>query len=501
MKKLAFVFSLMVCNSIWAQNQKELEQVVMQEVQSSFEQFKALLSIPNDANYPEDIAQNINWIESAFEARGFSTVQIQTEGAPLVLAQRNFHKKASTLLVYLQVDGQPVDSSRWFQENPYKVALKAQNSDGSWSEMPWENIKNYDPEWRIFARSASDAKGPITMFLSAVDALERLKMIPDFNLKVILDFEEELGSPNLPAAVLRNKELLKADRLVIFDGPRHRLNKPTLTFGARGISTIQLTTYGPIVPQHSGHFGNYAPNPAFKLARLLSSMKDEEGRVLIEGYYEGVVLDEETKKILAQTPQDDELLKEVLQLAVFDKVADNYQEAIQYPSLNIRGMQSGWINEEVRTIVPAWARAEIDVRLVKEISAERLIGLIQKHVEDQGFLVLDREPTKEERKTHKNIATMTSEISYQSFRTDLNGPTGKWLQSALFRGFEEKPILQRMSGGSIPIAPFVNALNVPAVTVPTVNRDNNQHSPNENIRLGNYVEGIKTILAILTEPF
>lgn len=230
-------------------------------------------------------------------------------------------------------------------------------------------------------------------------------------------------------------------------------------------------------------------------------MKDEEGRVLIEGYYEGVVLDEETKKILAQTPQDDELLKEVLQLAVFDKVADNYQEAIQYPSLNIRGMQSGWINEEVRTIVPAWARAEIDVRLVKEISAERLIGLIQKHVEDQGFLVLDREPTKEERKTHKNIATMTSEISYQSFRTDLNGPTGKWLQSALFRGFEEKPILQRMSGGSIPIAPFVNALNVPAVTVPTVNRDNNQHSPNENIRLGNYVEGIKTILAILTEPF
>ena len=115
--------------------------------------------------------------------------------------------------------------------------------------------------------------------------------------------------------------------------------------------------------------------------------------------------------------------------------------------------------------------------------------------------MLDREPTKEERKTHKNIATMTSEISYQSFRTDLNGPTGKWLQSALIRGFEEKPILQRMSGGSIPIAPFVNALDVPAVTVPTVNRDNNQHSPNENIRLGNYVEGIKTILAILTEPF
>ena len=146
----------------------------------------------------------------------------------------------------------------------------------------------------------------------------------------------------------------------------HRLNKPTLTLGARGIFTVELTTFGPIVPQHSGHFGNYVPNPAFKLAKLLASMKDDEGRVLIPGYYDGITLDEKTKATLKATPHNEAQLQELIQVGHFDRVGPNYQEAIQYPSLNVRGMQSGWINEKVRTIIPAWAKAEIDVRIVKE---------------------------------------------------------------------------------------------------------------------------------------
>ena len=142
---------------------------------------------------------------------------------------------------------------------------------------------------------------------------------------------------------------------------------------------------------------------------------------------------------------------------------------------------------------------EIDVRLVKESNPERLLGLIKQHVENQGFLVLDREPTKEERITHPKVASFTSKVSYQSFRTPLDSEVGLWLRKALIRGFGEEPIRVRMSGGSIPISPFVNTLDLPAVAVPTVNRDNNQHSPNENLRLGNYRDGIKTILAILTE--
>lgn len=460
---------------------------------------KALLSIPNDAFYPDDIEENVTWCESAFNKRGFTTSRINTETAPLLLAERRHKKAKKTVLIYLQIDGQPVDSTRWFQDSPYIPTLKKKNSNGEWEAIPWEKIANYEDDWRVFARSASDAKGPVSMFLAALDAAAEVKIRPNYNIKVIMDFEEELGSPSLPKAVTENAALLKADMLIIYDGPRHITNKPTLTFGARGIATITLTTFGPVVPQHSGHFGNYAPNPALRLSKLLASMKDEFGRVTILGFYDGISIDADTKKILKAVPDDEVQIKNRLQIAESDKVGSYYQEAIQYPSLNIRGMQSGWIDEKVRTIIPGWARAEIDVRLVLETEPERLIGLIKRHIEDQDYYVIDREPTKEERLAHAKIATFTSEVSYQSFRTDFDSEVGQWLRSALQNAFGEEPIMIRMSGGSIPISPFVTTLGIPAVTVPTVNRDNNQHSPNENIRLGNYREGIKTMIAILKE--
>ena len=198
-------------------------------------------------------------------------------------------------------------------------------------------------------------------------------------------------------------------------------------------------------------------------------------------------------------PEDVNQIRARLQIGSVDKVGNYYQESIQYPSLNIRGMQSGWIDEKVRTIIPGWARAEIDVRLVIESDPERLIVLIKKHIEDEGFYVTQEIPTKDERLSHEKVASFRYDISYQSFRTDFDSEVGVWLRKAINTAFNEDPIMIRMSGGSIPISPFVNTLGLPAVTVPTVNRDNNQHSPNENIRLGNYREGIMTMIAILAE--
>jgi len=481
-------------------DQEQLNRLSAKYAKSSFPALYDLLSIPNDAFYPDDIEKNVKWCEKAFQQRGFNTTRIETSVSPLLLAERRVKKAKKTVLVYLQIDGQPVDTSRWFQENPYKPALKKKNSKGEWEEIDWQLINEYDDEWRIFARSTADSKGAAMMFISAIDAIDEAKIQPNYNLKVIMDFEEELGSPRLPAAVKENAELLKSDMLIIFDGPRHITNRPTLSFGARGIATIQLTTYGPIVAQHSGHYGNFAPNPALRLAKLLASMKDDDGRVIIPGFYDGISISAETEKILKAVPDDEEQIKERMQLGSVDKVGTYYQESIQYPSLNIRGMQSGWINEKVRTIIPGWARAEIDVRLVLESDPERLISLIKNHIEAQDFYVIDHIPNKEERLSHPKIATFNYEISYQAFRTDFDTETGIWLRKAINRAFGEDPIMIRMSGGSIPISPFVNTLGIPAVGVPTVNRDNNQHSPNENIRLGNYRDGIKTIIAILLEP-
>lgn len=496
---VTFIFFLSYTTFAQKFDQAHLTTLSETYAKNSFKSLKELLSIPNDATYPTDIEKNIKWCEQAFNTRNFKTTRIETATVPLLLAERKSNKAKKTVLIYLQIDGQPVDTSRWFQESPYKPALKKQATNGNWEELPWSSIENYNDDWRIFARSASDAKGPAAMFLAALDAVADEKYEPNFNIKVIMDFEEELGSPRLPAAVSKNSELLKSDMLIIFDGPRHIINKPTLTFGARGIATITLTTYGPKVAQHSGHFGNYVPNPALGLSKLLASMKDEDGRVTIPGFYDGITITEETEKILRAVPDDENQIRDRLQLGKVDKVGSYYQESIQYPSLNIRGMQSGWIDEKARTIIPGWARAEIDVRLVLESDPKRLLSLIRQHVEGQGYYITDDIPTKEERMSNAKVATFTSEISYQSFRTDFNSEVGLWLRKATKRAFNEEPIMIRMSGGSIPISPFVTTLGIPAVTVPTVNRDNNQHSPNENIRLGNYREGIKTMIAILTE--
>ncbi len=502
MKKFILLFCILFfAREIHAQkfNQEYLDELSAVHTKKSFSLLKDLLSIPNDALYPDDIEKNLAWCEKAFQKRNFSTLRLETETVPLLLAERKVKNAKKTVLIYLQVDGQPVDTSRWFQENPYEPVLKKQTNKGDWEEIPWNSIENYNDDWRVFARSVSDAKGPIAMFLTAIDAIADEKINPNYNIKVIMDFEEELGSPRLPKAVSKNTKLLEADMLIIFDGPRHITNNPTLSFGARGIATITITTYGPVVPQHSGHFGNYAPNPALRLSKLLASMKDDEGRVIIPDFYEGISLDPETKKILEAVPDDEDEIRNRLQLGSIDNVGNNYQEAMQYPSLNIRGMQSGWINEQTRTIIPAWARAELDVRLVLESDPERLIGLIKKHIENQGYYITDKAPTKEERMNNQKTASFTYEISYQSFRTEFDSEPGIWLQKAMKNAFGSDPIMIRLSGGSIPISPFVLELNIPAVGVPTVNKDNNQHSPNENLRLGNYREGIKTMIAILVE--
>ncbi len=464
---------------------------------------KDLLAIPNDAHFPLDIEKNVKWCEKEFEKRGFILERLETPTVPLLLAEKKVKEKnAKTVLIYLQIDGQPVDPNFWYQENPYTAVLKKRSRDGDWQNVSWENLneKIPDPELRIFARSTSDSKGAVVMFLTALDMMNDRNETADFNIKVIMDFEEELGSPNLPQAVKENATSLKSDMLVIFDGPRHLRNEPTLTFGARGIIDVTIKVFGPYFPQHSGHYGNYIPNPAVRLSKLISSMKDDYGRVVIDGFYDGINISEDVRKILKAVPDDEQNIKNKMGIAEADRVGTTYQEALQYPSLNVRGMLSGWVGEETRTIVPSSATVEMDIRLVLESDPDRLIGLVKDHIADQGYHIVAGKPSSQERAQYDRICTFDAHTSYKAYRTDFDSEVGIWLSKAMKKAFGKDPIMQRTSGGSIPISPFVVELGVPAVTVPTVNRDNNQHSPNENIRLGNYFDGIKTMYSVLTEP-
>lgn len=479
---------------------EKLQAVSEKYAVESFKDFYELLSLQNDSHFPQDIEKNVQWCENAFTKRGFTTKRLNTETVPLLLAERRVKKATKTVLIYLQIDGQPVNPSQWNQESPWKPTLKEKDEQGNWNAIPYEKlIEGYNRDWRIFARAASDAKGPASAFLASLDALAELKAEPSYNIKVIMDFEEELGSPHLPQAVKDFKDDLKADMLIIFDGPRHISNQPTLSFGARGISEITLTVFGPRQPTHSGNYGNYTPNPAMRLAQLLATMKDDAGRVTLPGFYDGIVLSEEEKQILKQVPDNENEINTFLGIAAPDKIGDNFQESLQYPTLNIRGLDALFIGKNARTLIPATATAEIDIRLVPSSNAERLIELVRKQVESQGYYIVEKEPTEEERMKYPRIASFQSSISYGAFQTPFDSECGIWLTKAMTRAFGKEPIKIRTMGGSIPIAPFILTLGVPAVSVPTVNPDNNQHAENENIRVGNYVDAVKTFLAILTE--
>ncbi|MDX1404250.1 MAG: M20/M25/M40 family metallo-hydrolase [Woeseiaceae bacterium] len=466
----------------------------------AIELYREFLSLPNDANYPDDIQRLVEWMETAFSQRRFDVQRIATAGSPLLFAERRISDQLPTVLIYLQADGQPVDPSAWFQEDPYTPVLKEPVEGGGFERIPWGVLESaYDPDWRVFARSASDSKGPMAQFMVAMDLFDQAGFEFAYNMKVIIDTEEEMGSPNLPDAVLANRDLLASDMLLIFDGPPHPSNKPTVGFGARGIVTITLVTYGPKVPQHSGHYGNFVPNPAFHMTRILSSMKSADGRVTIPGFYDGVSISDEVRAVLEAVPDNEEQILRDMGLIKHDAVAPSLQEAIQYPSLNIRGLSSGWVGKESRTIIPATATAEIDMRLVKESDYRYLLGLVRSHIEDLGYYVIDREPTDAERLEHADIVSFTHEFSYSAYRSDMDAAAGRLARAGMRHLYGEEPILIRTSGGSVPISPFVETLGVPAAKVPTVNIDNNQHSPNENIRLGNFIEGIAILMSVLSQ--
>ncbi len=504
--KMFKLTTLLLITTVPIFSQREYKNEIFEQGLNNIDEFIEFLSYPNDANFESDIYELINWTENKFKSLDFKIDRLDTETIPLLLASKHISDDFKTVLIYMHLDGQPVDSSKWNQENPFTPVYKLKENGEFYdydsskiSELDYATLEEKDI--RIFARASSDAKGPVMMLIQAIKFMNLNNIDQKLNLKLVMDFEEEKSSPSLPEAVKKHSSILESDALLIFDGPRHESDLPTLNFGNRGISSITLKTYGPIVSQHSGHFGNYAPNPVFRMSNILSSMKDENGIVKINGYYDGITISDQVKKYLDNVPDDEESMLDKMQFKNPESVGESYQEAIQFPSLNVRGIRAGWVEDEVRTIVPSECIAEIDVRLVIESDGYRLHNLIKEHIKSLGYTVLDHEPTKEERMKYDKIVKFNSTVSYPAFRTDIDSNLGNWLSRTLTRTFGVEPVRKRTSGGSVPISPFVNVLNIPAVGVPTVNKDNNQHSPNENIKLINYMEGIESFVGILSSEF
>lgn len=493
---LCFLLPLEISYSLHAQtDDHQAIDRVLPEVLKTHREF---VRLPNVAANHDDMYRNIEWVDRAFTRRGFEVRLLESETLPVVLAERTIDPQAGTMLYYFHLDGQPADPARWDQDDPFEPVLKAQDAEGNWQTISWDKLDGIiDPEWRIFGRAAADDKAPIMMMLTALDLLAEAGQTPAYNVKIILDCQEEAGSEAFLSTLEKYRDDYAADYMLILDGPAHPTNRPTLTFGCRGIASCSITTYGAKLPQHSGHYGNYAPNPVFALSRLLASMKDDQGRVTIDGYYDGIRIDTETQEIFAQMPDDEEAIRRGLVIHQPDQVGNTYQESLQYPSLNVRQIETSWKGPGLKTVIPEFATAHLDVRLVEETDGAEQLVKIKKHIAGQGFLVLDREPDDEERLAYRHIATFKGDPGVNAFRTDMDASIGQKLSAAIEGAFGEPPVKIRTMGGTVPIIEAVNTLNIPAVIVPLVNMDNNQHNPNENIRLGNMRDGIQICLAML----
>ena len=464
------------------------------------------LAIPNVASDTANIQKNAEHLREMLEARGIETHLLPITGrGPVVFGKLNAPDAKRTVIFYAHYDGQPVDAKAWTGGAPFEPVLRSNAIEAGGKRIPFPESGGKEPvayqdNWRIYGRSASDDKSPIVALLAALDAL-RAKQIPlHVNLKVIFEGEEEAGSTNLQRTLELHKNLLDADLLITADGPVHQSGRQLVFFGNRGDIGLDITVYGPVRALHSGHYGNWAPNPAMELSQLLASMKDANGRVLIDGYYDDVVpLSDLEKKALEAMPVNDADLEQELGIAKPEGGGRKLVELLQEPSLNVRGLQSAYVGDHAQNVVPDKAEASLDARLVKGEDPNKKFEQIVAHIRKRGYYVIDREPTMEERRTHALIAKVVQDgIGYRASRTAMDLDVSKALVKVVQDATGGEAVIAPTLGGSVPMYIFED-LGLPWIGLPIVNYDNHQHSADENLRLGHLWRGMEVYGAILAD--
>jgi acetylornithine deacetylase/succinyl-diaminopimelate desuccinylase-like protein len=458
-----------------------------------------LLAIPNLASDSINIRRNARHIAGMLERRGARAQLLETPGAPpAVFGEIRTPGATRTVMFYAHYDGQPVDNTQWANA-PWTPTLRSRalGAGGEVIPMPTQP-GTVQGEWRIYARSASDDKSPIVAFLAALDALRASNIRPSVNLKFYFEGEEEAGSDHLRDALTRHKDLLAADVWIFGDGPVHQSRKQQVSFGVRGVMGVELTTYGPSRSLHSGHYGNWAPNPLVAMAHLIASVRDQDGRILIDGFYDDVQTPTAAERAaIAAAPAADSALRMELGLARTEADNARLMDRIMLPALNVRGLGGGGVGRLATNSVSPLAFASIDFRLVPRQTPPRVRQLFEAHARKQGFFIVHRDPTAEERQTHPKILKLQWEDGYAASRADMSSATSRAVIRAVEMGTGERAIIVPTSGGSLPLYHFVDVLQAPLITVPIVNHDNNQHAANENLRLQNLFDGMQVYAALV----
>jgi len=445
-------------------------------------QFTEFLSIPNVAADPANLERNADLLVVLLKRRSVEARLLSIAGVPpVVYGHIDVPGAQHTIVFYAHYDGQPVTPSEWEGGSPFTPVIREVNG-----------------EQRIYARSAGDDKAAIFAQLTALDALRVARISLRANVRFVWEGEEEAGSPHLEQILDANRDLVHGDIWLVCDGPVDQSGRQTVVFGARGDSHLEVTVYGPHHGLHSGHYGNWAPNPAMMLAQLLAGMKDEDGHVLVPHFYDGIVpLTAVERQALDRAPANDQMLMSAFWLGHVDGAGQHLLDLINQPSLNINGISSGQTGARSANVIPPTATADLDLRLVVGIDWREQQERVMDYIRSRGYFIVETEPSREAILGHAKIALVVRDLaSYNAVRTPMDLPIAQEVIRAVESARGAVVLLPTM-GGSVPLGAMERAAQTHTITVPIANYDDNQHAANENLRLQNLWDGVETMAALL----
>ncbi|MGH8250741.1 MAG: M20/M25/M40 family metallo-hydrolase [Steroidobacteraceae bacterium] len=465
------------------------EQAIVQEL-------RELLALPNVASDHAHIRANADRLVQMLGKRKVAARILETPGAPVaVFGERKSPGAKRTILFYAHFDGQPVGPADAWATPPFEPVLRAGRLEDGAKGIAWPDATHpLADEARIYARSSSDDKGPIVAMLAAIDALDAARIPLSANLKFFLEGEEEAGSPNLTRTLAAHREALQSDLWIFGDGPIDPRGLPRVSLGVRGVMDFRLTVYGAAGSLHSGHYGNVAPNPGARLAALIASMRAPDGRITIEGLEAPDPT--EAQLALARTAFDTPGMLAAAGIAAAESGLD-YGESILRPALNVTQLLYGG-NAAQRNAIDSEATAGLDLRLTPGMKVDESRAAIEAHMRSQGYVLLGAPPSAAERLANPRLARF--EWGDDGYPAAVSSPDQPAVARvvALMQGATDGEVrVPPLMGGSLPISSIGEVLGAPFVIVPIVNADNNQHAPNENLRMKEFRRGIGFYAALL----
>jgi acetylornithine deacetylase/succinyl-diaminopimelate desuccinylase-like protein len=395
---------------------------------------------------------------------GLEAKLVPTAGHPMVLARRDEAPELPTVLLYGHYDVQPPDPLAAWTTPPFEPAIR----DG-----------------RIYARGVADNKGQHLAQILAIEAHLKVRGRLPCNVILLLEGEEEIGSPHIAEFVRTHRDALRADLAVTADGQMHASGRTTLKFGSRGVVSFELRARHAKRDVHSGNFGGVVPNPLWTLVHLLATMKNEQGEITIAGFHDDIVPPgREEREAAASLPLDLDELKRTLGLSRLDAPADRafYDRLCFYPTLTINGLHGGYAGPGTKTVLPHEAFAKCDIRLVEAQDPADILAKVAAHVARHA----------------PEVALIAHEEGMLPSKTPLDSPYAQPIRQAILAARGVEPLLYPAGFGSLPGYAFTKILGIPAFVVNYANADAANHAPDENLTLACFHDGIRTGAALLS---